>query len=80
MFNGIEIDDLWEENLTWPNRLDKIKKAVSDLISLVDPDGTYDLGYVRHLNFKLKAVRQIIEITMGTEAQAKGLRKAYGPR
>ena len=80
ILTGIEIHDLWAENLTWPNKLDKIKKAVADLINIIDPEGTYELGYVRHLNHKLKASRQIFEITMGSETQAKMLRKAYGAR
>ena len=80
VFNGIEIHDLWAEDLTWANRLEKSKKAISDFIQVIDHEGVYDLGYIRHLNFKLKAARQILEVTMGSESQAKNLRKAYGAK
>ena len=80
VFSGIEIHDLWAVDLNWAQRLEKIKSAVADFIKIIEPDGTYDLGYVRHLNFKLKATRQILEVTMGSEAQAKALRKAYGAK
>ena len=80
VFTGIEIHDLWAADLTWAIRLDKIKTALTDYIKIIDPEGTYELGYIRHLNFKLKATRQIFEATMGNESQAKGLRKAYGAK
>ena len=78
VFSGVEIHDLWADDLTWAQRLEKIKSAIANFIKIIDAEGTYDLGYVRHLNFKLKATRQILEVTMGNEAQAKALRKAYG--
>ena len=80
VFTGIEIHDLWAVDLTWALRLEKIKKAITDFIKIIDEEGTYDLGYTRHLNYKLKATRQIFEVTMGDESQAKGLRKAYGAK
>ena len=80
IFSGIEIHDLWAENLTWANRVEKIKEAITTLIKEIDPEGKYQLGYVRHLNFKLKGARQIVEATMGSEAEAKALRKAYGAK
>lgn len=80
VFSGIEIHDLWASDRTWEERLEKMKKAVADFIKNIDPEGVYELGYLRHLNFKLKAARQIIEITMGSEAQAKALRKLYGAK
>ena len=80
VFTGIEIHDLWAEDLTWAIRLEKIKAAITDFIKIIDPEGTYELGYIRHLNFKLKATRQIFEATMGSESQAKALRKAYGAK
>ena len=80
VFTGIEIHDLWAADLTWALRLEKIKKAITDFIKIIDEEGTYDLGYTRHLNYKLKATRQIFEVTMGDESQAKGLRKAYGAK
>ena len=80
VFSGIEIHDLWAEDLNWAQRLEKIKTAVTSFIKIIEPDGTYELGYVRHLNFKLKATRQILEVTMGSEFQAKALRKAYGAK
>ena len=80
VFSGIEIHDLWADDLNWAQRLEKIKNAVTNFIKIIEPDGAYDLGYVRHLNFKLKASRQILEVTMGSEAQAKALRKAYGAK
>ena len=80
VFSGIEIHDLWADDLTWVQRLEKIKTAITNFIKIIEPDGMYNLGYVRHLNFKLKATRQIVEVTMGTEAQAKALRKAYGAK
>ena len=80
VFSGIEIHDLWAADLTWVVRLEKIKTGVTDFIKIIDPDGTYDLGFIRHLNFKLKGTRQILEVTMGSEAQAKALRKAYGAK
>ena len=80
IFTGIEIHDLWAADLTWVLRLEKIKTAITDFIKIIDPEGTYNLGYIRHLNFKLKATRQIFEVTMENETQAKGLRKAYGAK
>ena len=80
VFTGIEIHDLWAADLTWVLRLEKIKTAITDFIKIIDAEGTYDLGYIRHLNYKLKATRQIFEVTMGDESQAKGLRKAYGAK
>ena len=80
VFSGIEIHDLWADDLNWAQRLEKIKSAITNFIKIIEPDGTYDLGYVRHLNFKLKATWQILEVTMGTEAQAKALQKAYGAK
>ena len=80
VFSGVEIHDLWAADLTWAIRLEKIKTALMDFIKIIDSDGTYDLGFIRHLNFKLKGTRQILEVTMGSEAQAKTLRKAYGAK
>ena len=80
IFSGIEIHDLWAEDLTWAIRLEKIKAALEKLIKTIDPTGTYKIGYVRHLNFNLKAMRQIFEVNMGSETEAKGLRKAYGAK
>ena len=76
VFSGIEIHDLWADDLNWAQRLDKIKSAITNFIKIIKPD----LGYVRHLNFKLKATHQILRVTMGSEAQAKALRKAYGAK
>ena len=80
VFSGIEIHDLWAADLTWVVRLEKIKTAVTDFIKTIDPEGTYELGFIRHLNFKLKGIRQILEVTMGSEIQAKALCKAYGAK
>ena len=80
IFSGVEIHDLWAADLTWAIRLEKIKTALSDFIKIIDPEGTYDLGFIRHLNFKLKGTRQILKVTMGSESQAKTLRKAYGAK
>ena len=80
VFSGIEIHDLWAADLTWALRLEKIKAAITDFIKVIDPEGKYDLGFIRHLNFKLKATRQILEVTMADESQAKALRKAYGAK
>ena len=35
---------------------------------------------IQEINFKLKATRQILEVTMADETQAKALRKAYGAK
>ena len=48
VFSGIEIHDLWADDLNWAQRLDKIKSAITNFIKIIKPD----LGYVRHLNFK----------------------------
>ena len=80
VFSGIEIHDLWADGLTWANRLDKIKEAITEIINVIDSSGTYHVGYVRHLNFRLKGARQIFEVTMGSEVEAKALRKAYGAK
>ena len=80
VFSGVEIHDLWAADLTWAIRLEKIKTALMDFIKLIDSEGSYDLGYIRHLNYKLKGTRQILEVTMGSESQAKALRKAYGAK
>ena len=80
VFNGIEIHDLWAADLTWAERLERIKKAIAEFIKVIDHEGVYELGYIRHLNFKLKAARQILEVTMGSESQARNLRKAFGAK
>ena len=80
VFSGIEIHDLWADGLTWANRLDKIKEAITKIINVIDSSGTYHVGYGRHLNFRLKGARQIFEVTMGSEVEAKALRKAYGAK
>ena len=80
VFSGIKIHDLWAVDLTWAIRLEKIKAAITDFIKIIDLEGTYELGFIRHLNFKLKGTRQILEVSMASESQAKELRKAYGAK
>ena len=46
----------------------------------LNPGVEYKLGYVRHLNSKLKAARQIIEVTLDSERQGKSIRKAYAEK
>ena len=40
IFSGIEIHDYWAKNLTWANRIDKIKESIAKLIQIIDTTGT----------------------------------------
>ena len=74
--SGLDIPNLWAEGTEWKARLELIKTNIGDLFHYIDPNNKYDLGYVKHLNQKLKAARQIVEVTLDTEKQGRGIRKA----
>ena len=38
VFSGIEIHDLWADDLNWAQRLDKIKSAITNFIKIIKPD------------------------------------------
>ena len=76
---GLEIPDLWE-NDDWKVRIGHIKDAIADLFNFINPGVDYKLGYVKHLNAKLRAARQIIEVTLETEKNGKSIRKAYADK
>ena len=74
--SGLDIPNLWAEGTEWKARLELIKTNIGDLFHYIDPNNKYDLGYVKHLNQKLKAARQIVEVTLDSEKQGRGIRKA----
>ena len=74
--SGIEIPELWSEKNDWKKRVDMIKGNISELFKFLDPDTPYQIGFVKHLNQKLKVVRQIVEVTLDSEKQGRGIRKA----
>ena len=47
VFNGIEIHDLWAADLTWAERLEKIKKAIAEFIKVIDHEGVYSISSLR---------------------------------
>ena len=76
---GLDVPELWEEE-DWKVRLAKIKDAVADLLNFINPGVDYNLGYVKHLNAKIKAARQIVEVTLESEKKGKNIRKAYAEK
>ena len=76
---GLNVPELWEEE-DWKVRLAKIKDAVADLLNFINPGVDYNLGYVKHLNAKIKAARQIVEVTLESEKKGKNIRKAYAEK
>lgn len=76
---GLDIPDLWESD-DWKMRIAHIKDSVSDLFKFINPGSNYNIGFVRHLNAKLKAARQIVEVTLDSEKIGRSIRKAYSAR
>ena len=76
---GLDIPNLWEEE-DWKVRIAQIKDAIADLFNFLNPGVEYKLGYVKHLNSKLKAARQIVEVTLETEKNGRSIRKAYADK
>ena len=76
---GLDIPDLWESD-DWKMRIAHIKDSVSDLFKFINPGSDYNIGFVRHLNAKLKAARQIVEVTLDSEKIGRSIRKAYSAR
>ena len=74
--SGLDIPNIWADGTEWKTRIDMIKTNISDLFHFIDPTNKYDLGYVKHLNQKLKGPRQIVEVTLDSEKQGRGIRKA----
>ena len=78
--SGLDIANLWTEGKDWKDRVAMIKKNVLELFKFIDPTNTYEIGYVKHLNQKLKAARQIVEVTLETEQHGRGIRKALSQK
>ena len=76
---GLDVPDLWDEE-DWKHRVAKLKDAVADLFNFINPGVDYKLNYVKHLNSKIKAARQIVEVTLESERNGKSIRKAYAER
>ena len=78
--SGLDIANLWTEGKDWKDRVAMIKKNVLELFKFIDPTNAYEIGYVKHLNQKLKASRQIVEVTLETEQHGRGIRKALSQK
>ena len=76
---GLDVPEIWEKE-DWRQRIAVIKDAVAELFNFINPGVDYALGYVKHLNPKLKAARQIVEVTLESEKKGKGIRKAYAEK
>ena len=79
VISGLDIANLWTEGKDWKDRVAMIKKNVLELFKFIDSTNTYEIGYVKHLNQKLKASRQIVEITLESE-HGRGIRKALSQK
>ena len=53
---------------------------MADLFNFINPGVEYKLGFVKHLNGKMKAVRQIVEVTLESEKMGKSIRRAYSEK
>ena len=76
---GLDIPDLWQED-DWKVRIAQIKDSVADLFNFINPGVEYKLGFVKHLNGKMKAARQIVEVTLESEKMGKSIRRAYSEK
>ena len=61
-------------------RIATIKDAVADLFNFINLGVDYNLGFVKHLNAKLKASRQIVEVTLDNEKKGRSIRKALAEK
>ena len=77
--NGTRYSDLWEKE-DWKERIAMMKDSVADLFNFINPGVDYKLGYVKHLNSKLKAARQIVEVTLESEKNGRSIRRAYSDK
>ena len=73
--SGLNIPEIWTDGKDWKDRVGMIKENVTELLKFIDPTNKYEIGYVKHLNQKLKAARQIIEVTLETEKHGRVIRK-----
>lgn len=74
IISGLEVSEIWDQE-NWKGRVAHIKDAVTELFKFIDPDRDYNLGYVKHLNQRLHAARQIVEVTLDSEKHGRGIRK-----
>ena len=74
IISGLEVPEIWLQD-NWKGRVAHIKDAISPLFKFIDPDHDYTLGYVKHLNQRLQAARQIVEVTLDTDRHGRGIRK-----
>ena len=79
IISGLEVHNIWAAE-DWKARVPLIKKEITAFFKLIDPGFTKEPGYIKHLNGKLKGARQIIEVTMESEAEGKKMRKIYADR
>ena len=79
IISGLEVLNIWAAE-DWKARVPLIKKEITTFFKLIDPGFTKEPGYIKHLNGKLKGARQIIEVTMESEAEGKKMRKIYADR
>ena len=73
--SGLNIPEIWTDGKDWKDRVGMIKENVTELLKFIDPTNKYEIGYVKHLNQKLKAARQIVEVTLETEKHGRVIRK-----
>ena len=81
VITGLDVLTLWTQAADdWKKRIELIKDSIKELFHFIDPDHQYTLGYVKHLNAKIKGSIQIVEITLGSEEEGKRIRKAFAAR
>ena len=81
VITGLDVLTLWTQAADdWKKRIELIKDSIKELFHFIDPDHQYTLGYIKHLNAKIKGSRQIVEITLGSEEEGKRIRKAFAAR
>ena len=72
--SGLDVPEIWDQE-NWKGRVAHIKDALTELFKFIDPDRDYNLGYINHLNQRLQAARQIVEVTLDSEKHGRGIRK-----
>ena len=74
VISGLDVPEIWDQE-NWKGRVAHIKDSVTELFKFIDPDHDYNLGYVKHLNQRLQAARQIVEVTLDSDKHGRGIRK-----
>ena len=76
---GLDVPELWEHE-DWKIRIATMKDAIVELFGFIQPGVEYKIGFIKHLNSKLKAARQIVEVTLESERNGKSIRRAYAEK